>query len=405
MGGREPDRRRGRSCAGPTTTAARTCCTCSEPSNRTTCSCGASGSARRPGSCATTRPPRCTTATRWTTCTTTRRRARRPAPDADRHDADDQLVLRVGVQLVRGAAPGRAVEPDRLRQRLPRLAGDVAALPLPVARRGQPAVVDLLRGDEAADAGQPRLGAVLRDRRHRRARTPRSSAPTRRSPGSGSRPTSSSRSARPTSPTSTRSCREFFGDDIALDAVRQKVGVAVPDARGRRVHRAVLVTDPARGAPTRPPWPAVSADDDVEARVAAGTRDRVEREVSVVRWGDYGTPVLVFPTAGGDAEEIERFHLVGACSRADRGRAGEALLASTASTGGRCSPAKVTPGRQAWIQRQFFEFIRHEVVPAIRADCLIRRHRADRRRRVDRGVQRARRACACTRTCSGPRSA
>ncbi len=26
-------------------------------------------------------------------------------------------------------------------------------------------------------------------------------------------------------------------------------------------------------------------------------------------------------------------------------------------------------GRQAWIQRQFFEFLRHEVVPAIRADC------------------------------------
>ena len=26
-------------------------------------------------------------------------------------------------------------------------------------------------------------------------------------------------------------------------------------------------------------------------------------------------------------------------------------------------------GRQAWIQRQFFEFVRHEVVPAIRADC------------------------------------
>ena len=94
-----------------------------------------------------------------------RRRVRRGAPDADRHDADDQLVLRLGVQLVRGAAPGRRVAPDRLRQRLPRLPGDVAALPLPVARRRQPALVDLLRGDEAADAGEPRLDAVLRDRR------------------------------------------------------------------------------------------------------------------------------------------------------------------------------------------------------------------------------------------------
>ena len=36
-----------------------------------------------------------------------RRHPGRPAPDADRHHDDDQLVLRLGVQLLRGAAPGR----------------------------------------------------------------------------------------------------------------------------------------------------------------------------------------------------------------------------------------------------------------------------------------------------------
>src|SRR5688572_28613282 len=30
----------------------------------------------------------------------------------------------------------------------------------------------------------------------------------------------------------------------------------------------------------------------------------------VSRWGHYGTPVLLFPSAGGDFEEVERFHLV-----------------------------------------------------------------------------------------------
>ena len=40
--------------------------------------------------------------------------------------------------------------------------------------------------------------------------------------------------------------------------------------------------------------------------------ENVEQEVQLVRWGHLGTPVLVFPTAGGDAEEIERFHLIGA---------------------------------------------------------------------------------------------
>jgi esterase/lipase superfamily enzyme len=39
---------------------------------------------------------------------------------------------------------------------------------------------------------------------------------------------------------------------------------------------------------------------------------RLEQEISLVRWGHWGQPVLVFPTAGGDAEEIERMHLIAA---------------------------------------------------------------------------------------------
>ena len=95
---------------------------------------------------------------------------------------------------------------------------------------------------------------------------------------------------------------------------------------------------------------------------------RLEREVDVVRWGDMGTPVLVFPTAGGDAEEIERFHLVDACGELlAAGRIklyscdsinGRALLTNEGSVEHRCR-----------LLRQFLEFARHEVVPAIRADC------------------------------------
>jgi len=36
----------------------------------------------------------------------------------------------------------------------------------------------------------------------------------------------------------------------------------------------------------------------------------VQQETQLVRWGTYGTPVLLFPTAGGDAEEIERFLMI-----------------------------------------------------------------------------------------------
>jgi esterase/lipase superfamily enzyme len=34
------------------------------------------------------------------------------------------------------------------------------------------------------------------------------------------------------------------------------------------------------------------------------------REITLVRYGFSGTPLLLFPTAGGDAEEPERFHLI-----------------------------------------------------------------------------------------------
>src|SRR5262245_59097134 len=96
--------------------------------------------------------------------------------------------------------------------------------------------------------------------------------------------------------------------------------------------------------------------------------DRVERDVNIVRWGTFGVPVLVFPTAGGDAEEIERFHLVAACGPLLE--SGRVKLYSVDSINGRVLLAgEGDSGRQAWIQRQYFEFVRHEVVPAIRSDC------------------------------------
>jgi len=40
--------------------------------------------------------------------------------------------------------------------------------------------------------------------------------------------------------------------------------------------------------------------------------ERVESDVTVVRWGHFGRPVIIFPTAGGDAEEIERMLVIDA---------------------------------------------------------------------------------------------
>ena len=75
--------------------------------------------------------------------------------------------------------------------------------------------------------------------------------------------------------------------------------------------------------------------------------ERVEQEITLVRWGHWGQPVLVFPTAGGDAEEVERMQLVAALyGMIEAGRikiyscdslAGRALAAGWGSVEYRCA--------------------------------------------------------------------
>jgi esterase/lipase superfamily enzyme len=95
---------------------------------------------------------------------------------------------------------------------------------------------------------------------------------------------------------------------------------------------------------------------------------RLQREVSVVRWGTFGTPFLIFPTAGGDAEEIERFHIISAL--APYLEAGRIKVFSCDSVAGQVLLAQEgTPEHRMWIMNQFQDFVGQELVPAIRTDC------------------------------------
>ena len=105
-----------------------------------------------------------------------------------------------------------------------------------------------------------------------------------------------------------------------------------------------------------------------DKKVARWRSDRVEREVTLVRWGSFGQPVLLFPTAGGDAEEVERFLMMNAL--AELLDAGRIKIYSCDSVAGQALLAREGSARhQMWLQNQFHQFLRHEVVPAIRADC------------------------------------
>jgi len=96
--------------------------------------------------------------------------------------------------------------------------------------------------------------------------------------------------------------------------------------------------------------------------------DRLGQDVNVVRWGEVGTPVLLFPTAGGDAEEVERFLMIDALG--DLLKAGRIKVFSCDSVAGRAwVEGQGNDRHRSWVQNQFHEFIRHELVPAIRNDC------------------------------------
>ena len=94
---------------------------------------------------------------------------------------------------------------------------------------------------------------------------------------------------------------------------------------------------------------------------------RLEREVTVARWGHWGEPVLLFPTAGGDALEVERMGVIEALDGLLKG--GRIKVYSLDSVAGQAWIAQQHPAAYCMaLQNRFDGFVYHEVVPAIRAD-------------------------------------
>ncbi len=96
--------------------------------------------------------------------------------------------------------------------------------------------------------------------------------------------------------------------------------------------------------------------------------DRLQREVSVARWGELGVPFLIFPTAGGDAEEIERFLVID--TLAPYLETGRIKVYSCDSVAGRAMLTEEgDPAHRMRLLNRFVDFVGKELVPAIRADC------------------------------------
>jgi esterase/lipase superfamily enzyme len=94
---------------------------------------------------------------------------------------------------------------------------------------------------------------------------------------------------------------------------------------------------------------------------------RVRQRVNVARWGHAGVPLLLFPTAGGDAEECERFLMLRVLEAPIE--AGRLRVYSCDSVAGRVWTDGETSGRErAAFQNRFDAFVHEELVPAIRLD-------------------------------------
>lgn len=98
------------------------------------------------------------------------------------------------------------------------------------------------------------------------------------------------------------------------------------------------------------------------------TTQRLPETARLARWGHFGTPVVIFPTAGGDFEEIERFQLIAALGGLiDAGRIkvysidGLAVRAWLSATTSRRDCAR--------IQDRYDSFVCEEVLQRIREDC------------------------------------
>jgi esterase/lipase superfamily enzyme len=98
------------------------------------------------------------------------------------------------------------------------------------------------------------------------------------------------------------------------------------------------------------------------------TTPRLPETARLMRWGHFGTPVLIFPTAGGDFDEIERFDLIAALGELING--GRMKAYSVDGLNVRAWLSARSPEHEcARLQKSYDSFLYEEALARIREDC------------------------------------
>src|SRR5262249_39788481 len=85
-------------------------------------------------------------------------------------------------------------------------------------------------------------------------------------------------------------------------------------------------------------------------------------------YGDFGMPLLLFPTAAADFEEYERFYLIDAIAPSIEGGKVKVFSINSINRDSWMND-HIHPGEAAYRHNQFDKYISQEVVPFIQHHC------------------------------------
>ncbi len=96
--------------------------------------------------------------------------------------------------------------------------------------------------------------------------------------------------------------------------------------------------------------------------------DALGRDMSVARWGSFGLPLILFPTAGGDFEECERFLMIRALTPLIEAQRIKVYGIGTISQDAWLDP-DAPPWHKSWLQARFDQYLVQELFPHVQRDC------------------------------------
>lgn len=111
-----------------------------------------------------------------------------------------------------------------------------------------------------------------------------------------------------------------------------------------------------------------SSLDSLPKRTWSWNSPALGRSMDVACWGSFGLPVILFPTAGGDFEECERFQLVSALAPLIQAERIKLYSVGSISRDAWLDP-QARPWHKSWLQGRFDQYLASELLPHVERDC------------------------------------